>query len=77
MSLHFRATNQANGRLVRHTKCVALNHYFWQAAELAHFFLSTDMDIGHAASNTEFRGTSSYMQQNLTRFVTHTKRYEI
>jgi hypothetical protein len=49
MSLHFRATNQANRRLVRHTKGVALNHYFWPAAELAHFFLSTDTDIGYVA----------------------------
>jgi len=69
MPLHFRATNQANCRLVRHTKCVALNNYLWKAAELAHFFLTTDMNIGHAASSTEFRGTSSYVQHNLTYFA--------
>jgi hypothetical protein len=56
---------------------VALNHYFWRAEELAHFFLSTDMDIGQAASSTEFRGTSSCVQQNLTCFATHIKGSEI
>jgi hypothetical protein len=56
---------------------VALNNYFWRAAELAHFFLSTDMDIGHAVSSTGFRGTSSYVQQNLTYFATHNKGSEI